>query len=201
VKARDNISLEIANGPGFEMQVTAGENLIEELGLQITNNTLNIRNNSTCPILKDPWDAIEVRLIVPDIDTIFIENQAAISNNIAFETDDLVIRISESPSQINMAVDCEYLRVENLTGTGDIAFSGNAIIADFYHAAYGTIDLRYLVCDEVVINTVSTNHCYVRAGKDYLFAILGGKGNIYYQYDPAVLDFRQEGTGQLIKIY
>lgn len=201
VRVRDNISLEIINGDHFELEVTAGENLVEELGLQITENTLNIRNSSTCPILKDPWDPIEVRLSVPDLDTLFIENQSDIANTSPFETDDLVIIISESPSNINMEVACEYIRIENLTGTGNIKISGETQVADCYHAAYGTIDLRYLKCTEAIINSISSNHCYVRAGSEYLFAVVGGSGNIYYQYDPDRLDLKQEGSGRLIKIF
>lgn len=201
VKVRDNISLEMVNGKGFEIEVTAGENLVEGLGLQIINNTLNIRNSSTCPIFKDPWEPIAVRLTVPDLDTIFIENQADIANSAPFETDNLVIIISESPSNINMEVNCEYIRIENLKGTGDVKILGQTQIADCYHAAYGTVDLRYLECNESIINSVSSNHCYVRAGRDYLFAIVGGSGNIYYQFDPSRLDLKQEGSGKLIKIY
>ncbi len=201
VKVRDNISLEIVNDNSFEMEVTAGKNLVEGLGLQIINNTLNIRNSSTCPIFKDPWNPIAVRLSVPDLDTIFVENQADIVNSAPFETDNLVIIILESPSNIKMEVDCEYLRIGNQNGTGDIKILGQAQIAEYYHAAYGTVDLRYLECNELIINSVSSNHCYVRAGRDYLFAIVGGSGNIYYQFDPSRLDLKQEGTGKLIKIY
>lgn len=201
VKVRDNISLELLNGPYFEMEVTAGEHVIEGLGIEITNGTLNLRNNSTCPILKDPWDAIEIKLTTPDLDTIFIENHGEIKSLIPFKTNNLVLRISESPSQVSLEVDSKFIRVENLTGTGDITIRGYSQTADCYHAGFGTIDFRYLVCDEIHINTVSANHCYVRAGNDYFFAVVGGKGNIYYHNDPVRLDMKQEGSGKLIKVY
>lgn len=201
VKVKDNISLELLNGPNFEIEVTAGKKVIESLGIQITNGTLNLRNNSTCPMFKDPWQAIEIKLIVPDLDTLFIENHGEIKSLAPFETDDLVIRILESPSQVNLEIDSKYIRVENLSGTGDIAILGFSESADCYHAGYGTIDFRYLICNDVYINTVSANHCYVRAGKDYLFAVVAGIGNIYYHNDPARLDLKQEGSGRLIKVY
>ena len=200
VKVRDNIGLTLVNGPVCEMEVTAGKNIIPMLGIEIINGTLNLRNNSTCPLLKDPWKTIEVKLTVPDLDTIFIENHGEINSNLPFETDDLVVRISESPSNINLEVKTGYLRVENLTGTGDIAVSGFAEIADCYHAGYGTIDFRHLVCDEVNINTASVNHSYIRAGDDYLFAVVSGEGNIYYHNDPRRLDLKLEGPGRLIRV-
>jgi hypothetical protein len=201
VKVRDNISLELLNGPYFEMEVTAGEHVIEGLGVEITNGTLNLRNNSTCPILKDPWDAIIIKLTTPDLDTLFIENHGEIKSIMAFKTDDLVLRISESPSRIKLEVESKFIRVENLTGTGDIAISGYSQTADCYHAGFGTIDFRSLICKEIYINTVSANHCYVRAGEEYLFAVVAGKGNIYYHSDPARLVLQQEGSGRLIKVY
>lgn len=200
VKLRDNIGLTLVNGSVYEMEVTAGKNIIPMLGIEIINQTLNLRNNSTCPLLKDPWKTIEVRLTVPELDTIFVENHGDINSMLPFETDDLVIRISDSPSNINLEVKTDYVRVENLTGTGDIALKGFSEVADCYHAGYGTIDFRYLVCQEVNINSTSVNHCYIRAGEDYLFAVVSGEGNIYYHNDPIRLDLKLEGQGRLIKV-
>lgn len=200
VKVRDNIGLTLANGPVHEMEVTAGKNIIPMLGIEIINGTLNLRNNSTCPLLKDPWKTILVKLTVPYLDTIFIENHGEITSVIPFETADLVMRITESPSDINLEINTNYIRVENLAGTGDIAVRGFAEVADCYHAGYGTIDFRNLVCDEVNINTASVNHCYIRAGDDYLFAVVSGEGNIYYYNDPRRLDLKLEGPGRLIRV-
>lgn len=201
VKVRDNISLTLENGPKYEMEVTAGENIIPGLYLDIINNTLNIRNLSTCPLLKDPWKPVEVVLTVPDLDTVFVENQAEIRSLIPFKTDHLVVRVSDSPSRIDMNVNCRYVRVENFSGTSDVAVRGFADTVDCYHAGYGTIDFRSLASNRMIVNSASDNHCYIKAGEDYLFAVISGKGNIYYHNDPTRLDLKLEGTGRLIKVF
>ncbi len=200
VKVQDNINLTIENGKTFELEITTGENIIPMMGIRIINNTLNINNESTCPMLKDPWKGIEIKLTVPTLDTLFINSHGSIRCLGTFISDSLVIRISDSPGTVDLDVDCNFFKIENFSGTADIKISGNTQRLGCYHAGYGKLNLTELHSDNMYFNTKSTNNCFVRGGNKYFYVAMAGIGNAYYYNDPGKIDLITSNTGRLIKI-
>lgn len=200
VKVKNNISLTIVNGEQFEMAVTAGKNVIPGLGIEILDNTLVLSNNSTCPMLKDPWTKIEILLTVPSIDTIFFEGSGALRSNEVYSDQALTIRISDSPATVDLGLDCDFVRLENLSGTADVKLSGTANVVECFHSAYGRVDLTKLVSDYMYINMQSSNDSYIRGGEIYFFAVLSSIGNVYYYNDPGIIELNTLSSGKLIRL-
>jgi hypothetical protein len=201
VRVQDNIDLTLVNGNDYELEITTGENLIPMLGINIINNTLHLSNESTCALLKDPWKRIAMKLTLPTLDTLFIESFGDINCLGDFMADSLVVQVIESPSNIKLSVDCNFLNFGNLSGTADITIEGRTLRFNCFHAGYGKLNFSGLHADYVYFNTQSTNNCFVRGGNRYFYAVMAGIGNAYYFNDPEKIDLLIKNTGQLIRVY
>ncbi len=200
IRVKDNISLTLVNGSVNELEISAGENLIPELGIDIIKNTLVLSNKSTCPLLNDPWKTIEMKISVKDIDTIFIESYGMLKSIEPFKDEALTIRISNSPAIIDMNIDCEFVRLENFSGTATVNLSGTSNEIECFHSAYGKVDFTKLVSNYCYINMQSSNDSYVRGGEVYFYAVLSSIGNVYYYNDPDRIEITTQSSGRLIKL-
>lgn len=151
-------------------------------------------------MLNDPWQNIEMKISVKDIDTIFIESHGMVKSIQPFEDEALTIRISDSPAFVDMNIDCDFVRLENLSGTGDVNLSGTANVLECFHSAYGRVDLTKLVSHYSYINMQSSNDSYVRGGEIYFYAVLSSIGNVYYYNDPDRIEITTQSSGKLIKL-
>jgi hypothetical protein len=200
VRVRNNISLTIENGVKNELQITGGEHIIPMLGIEIIGNTLILSNKSTCPMLKDPWENIEMKLTLSHLDTLFVESYGDIKCQGEFSQDSLVLRISDSPANVDVNFDCSRLHVESLSGTATVKIRGRAKVVNFYHAGYGRADLTKLISDYMYMNMQSSNDSFIRGGEIYFYAVIGTIGNVYYCNDPEIIDLTLQSTGQLIRL-
>jgi hypothetical protein len=200
LKVNDNIDLVLENGSDFSAVVTGGENVIPMLEFSIVSNTLHISNNSTCPMFKKPWDNINVLLTVPTLDTLMINSYGSVSCDRPFTSTAMVIIYRESTGNVDINVSCETLRLNYLSGTGDITIRGTAERGFVFHTGFGVVDFTGLTTQFLNLNLQSLNHTYVQGGEQYFFVVTSGPGNVYYSNNPGVIDWYREGTGELIKI-
>lgn len=196
----DNINLTIENGDEFELEITTGENIIPMLGIEIQNNTLTLSNESTCLVLKDPWTNIDMKLIVPQLDTIFLQSHGSLVSSVPFESESLLISLTDTPAKVDLQVGCGFLRIENLSGTADVKISGNVSRAECYHSAYGKIDFTGLYAEFMNLNVQSSNDTYIWGGTEYFYVAIGDIGNVYYYNQAKLMEVISESSGELIKV-
>jgi hypothetical protein len=199
VEVYDNLELTLVQGSDYMMEVTAGENIIPMLRLNLKGNTLVLSNESSCPMLKDPWKPIKVVLTAPKFDTLIVKSHADVRTLQPIRQKEFSIRVSQSAARVQMGVDCEKLTIENKDGTADVTISGRAHRTVCNHAGFGKLDLTGLSSVYLNLGAQSRNDCRVRAGDDYFFAVLRDIGNVYYTNDPLHIELFVESSGQLIK--
>ncbi|MBT8263473.1 MAG: DUF2807 domain-containing protein [Bacteroidia bacterium] len=66
IRIEDNVNLSLMQGDIQEVQVEAGENLIDEIKVDVLNNTLVVRNKNTCDLVRD-YETINVFVTAPEI--------------------------------------------------------------------------------------------------------------------------------------
>jgi hypothetical protein len=199
VEVYDNLELTLVQGNEYMMEVTAGENIIPMLRMNIKGNTLVLSNESSCPMLKDPWKPIKVVLTAPQFDTLIIKSHADVHTQLPIRQKEFLILVSQSAAKVQLEVDCEKLTIENKDGTANVTISGSAYRTVCYHAGFGQLDLTGLNSVYLNLGAQSRNDCRVRAGDDYFFAVLRDIGNVYYTNDPLHIELFVESSGQLIK--
>ena len=200
VSVNDNIDLTIQNGNNYNLEITVGENIIPVLGIEIINGTLNLSNQSNCKLLKKPWEAISITLTAPNLDTIFVKNHGQIHSQKPFSSKSLLIRITNSPADIDLEIEAEYFRLENLSGTAKVKISGLAQNAECYHAGFGMIDFTDLRPQYLYLNMNSTNNSEIWGAEKYMYAALSNIGNVYYYNEPSRIELGIKDSGQLIRV-
>jgi len=196
----DNINLSLQQGDKYEVIIETGRNLIPAITTRIVNNTLTIRNESTCPLLKDPWNPIEIRITFPEIDSLVIRSQGRVWMPDTIFGNRFYVSVRESSADIQLLFDVNFLQVGNMDGTADVTIKGKARDGYFYHAGYGKFDALDFFTTYTIVNSNSTNDCYVRGGTILLDAKIMGIGNIYFVGQPENVKKSIVGSGEIIKL-
>jgi hypothetical protein len=201
VLVKDNIQLILKNGDLRSIEITGGENIIPMIEISIENSTLHLSNESVCPVFKDPWNNIMVVLTAPALDTIIVQSHGSLKSELPFFSERLFLIYKESPADINLNINCNYFRLEYLSGVGDIQISGSAGRGSIFHNGHGTIDLTELNTVHLSLNMQSANHSHVRAATYYFWVFTGNAGNVYYTGEPEIIEWHKDGDGELIRVF
>jgi|GEM_PF-187181 len=196
----DNINLNIVQGDIYEVKIEAGEKLIPMITTRIESGKLTIRNESTCPLLKDPWKGVTVTLTIPEFDTLEIYNHGNITCSDSLKMEDANLLISGSSGKIDLTFKVTNLSVAYKGGVSEVFIRGLARMGRFYSAAYGPMDCTDFWSKFMIINSNSTNNCYINSGEQILDVVISDIGNIYYHGTPLYLYTDFQSTGRLIKL-
>jgi len=198
VAVYDNISLEIEQGENFEIYITSGDKLNRMISTLIDNNTLKISNDSPCTLLKDPWQDVMVRLIVPSLDTLFAHNHGDITTVGALTQKKFCLVVSECAARVNLDLNTSIFKLENGNGSSDIVLTGNSRDAYIYHGGFGKVDALGLLTKYLVVNSRSSNNTFVRGGDLLLDVKIESLGDVYYTNRPEKVITYLYSTGKLI---
>ncbi len=197
----DNINLTIEQGDQFSITLTDGEKLIPMISSLIKNNTLEIRNESPCSLLKDPWKPVEVVVSLPVLDSLFIRTQGKIRVNGALKQQLLYVMAYETAADVQLNLQTRYFRLDNLKGAADIYLSGYSDTVFIYNIATGRSDALGIETEVMSVNTGSMNDTYVRAGKKLLDVKIDNIGNVFYRNNPELINFYSTSEGKLLLYY
>lgn len=200
LEVHDNLELKIVQSDEYAVIISAGNKIIPMINTRITYHRLLISNESTCPLLKDPWKPVKIEVRMPDLDSLFIKSQGEVRIPQAFDTENLYVRISESAAQISLNLDVWKFRIQNEIGTADVKVSGTCRDGFVYNNGYGVVDCLEVSSVFMIVNSNSTNQTYVRAGEKLLDAKITFTGNIYYQGTPDTIIRSILGSGQLLRL-
>lgn len=198
VAVYDNISLEIDQGEVFEIYITGGDKLNRMISTLIDNNTLKISNDSPCSLLKDPWQEVKVRLILPSIDTLFVHNHGEITTIGSLTQKKFFLVVSECAAMVNLDLNTSIFKLENGNGSSDINLKGFSRDAYLYHGGYGKVDAVGLLTKYLVVNSRSSNNTFVRGGDLLLDVKIESLGDVYYTNRPEKIITYLYGPGRLI---
>jgi len=200
VEVFDNIDLNIVQGDYYEVKIETGENIIPMITTRISSDKLTIRNESTCPMFKDPWKGVAVTLTLPKFDTLQIYSHGKVTCSDSLRMENAMVFISESTGKIDLTFSVFRLIVGYNSGTSDIIIRGKAHTGIFYSAAYGPMDCTGFYPIFMIINSNSTNDCYISSGEKLLDAKITNIGNVYYRGEPAKIIEDYHSSGRLIKL-
>lgn len=201
IAVNDNINLTIEQSDEFSMTITDGEKLIPMISGLIINNTLEIRNESPCRLLKDPWKPVDVLVTLPELDSLFVRTQGSIRINGTLTQENLYVMAYETAADVQLHLNTNYFRLENLKGTADIYLSGYSDTVFIYTIAAGRTDALGIESEVLAVNTASMNDTYVNAGRKLLDVKIDNIGNVFYRNNPEQINFYSTGKGKLLWYY
>lgn len=197
----DNINLTIEQADDYSITISTGHKLIPLITNMISHNTLEIRNESPCTLLKDPWKKVDVLVRLPALDSLFVKSQGDVNTIGAISGEKVFVAISENPGEISLQLNTGFFRADFLKGTANLKLNGHSDTVFIFHNAAGVIDGLHISSDVSIVNSNSVNDVYIRSGKKLLDVKIGYIGNVFYSNDPERIILTTSDRGQLLKLY
>lgn len=193
-----NIEVTIANGNEYKAEVKGGANLLDEVKTTVNSNTLTIENKNHCNFARGYKHKITIKVTSPKFKRVSTYSIGNILTTPDFNQDSIFV-VSED-GDITLYGNYNEIKTSS-HGNGNIYFKGTT--NSLYVYMYGT---NYLYADEAIIN----NYAFIEQislADAHINAPNGGaldyhiwkSGNIYYKGNPASVNGKIDGKGQLIK--
>lgn len=208
VYVNDYINLSLVSSDTCYIEITTGENIIDNITTEVNNGSLSIINTTTCNWIR-PYDyQCEAVLYFKDITNFIFASSGTLKTknnyNGQFSSDSHRFEIDGGSGDIDMNVsNCDNLQIIYSYGTSRLNIHGeNNRYFKIYKKSYGIIDARDYDADNVVVTTLSASDCYISAGKS-IEATINDLGNIYYIGDPESISvtYGEFSKGRLLPLH
>jgi hypothetical protein len=98
-----------------------------------------------------------------------------------------------------LEVDADTVIINIHTGVCDVVLQGRTQVISLFNQGLGTLDARAVSASKAFVNNSSANKVFVYS-TDYLFTVINSSGSVYYSGSPSLIDFDQQGQGQLLPL-
>ncbi len=198
-----DIELIIKEGPGYKVTIETGENLINDVKVEIIGNQLVLTDNNSCNFVRD-YGITKIYVEAPNLTEIRTSTQYDISSDGILNYNALTL-FSEnfnggseftmgdfrlSVASQNISISSNNLSFFYLEGTTANLFVG-------FYSGSGRFEGENLIAENVVVYHRSTNDMVVNPQVS-LTGELRGVGNLISVNQPPVVDVDRIYTGQLI---
>ncbi len=201
----DDINVTLVRSDSCFIEITAGENIIDNILTEVRNDSLIISNDNKINWIRTYDYRIDATLYFSDIRTLTFGSCGELHTKNqfnAYEDTPYTIKIDGGSGDIFMKFNnCNSLKVNYDYGTSQLNLSGgNNNILNIHKKSYGLIHAEDYVADSVTIVNTSTGDCWVNAD-EYLHSRIEHLGNIYYKGEPEIIEeYGEDARGKLIKV-
>ncbi|WP_165768370.1 GIN domain-containing protein [Hymenobacter amundsenii] len=191
----DNISVVLVQDQQTYAEVRAGQNLQDDIRLEVTDGELTVRNTSRCNWVRRYDTPREVTLHLPQITDIFLRGQADISTQGEFRQDTIFPHLVGA-GDFHLNLVSRYINMTQYE-LGDIYLTGST--NELHHTLGGSGSLYapdFPVQDAYLqLNVDSDGNVQVRPAR-LLAGTHAGNGTVFYAR-PNRLDLKVTGKGKL----
>lgn len=201
----DDINVTLVRSDSCFIEITAGENIIDNITTEVRNDTLIISNDNKISWIRTYDYRIDAVLHFRDISSLTYRSCGELHTRNQFNAEDASYLIYIDGGSGDLFMDfshCSSLKVNYDYGTSQLNLTGdNNKFIDIYKKSYGLIHAENLVADSVSITNASTGDCWINANR-YLYSRINHLGNIYYKGEPTdiIEEYGEEAKGRLIKV-
>lgn len=179
------------------VEVTYGENIIDQIETSVEGNTLKIANNSTCNLVRNLSIVPEVNVFAPTIE--YIENRSAadITTHDTLRAGYFQYQQFKANGNVKLKLRTDTAEIFAHTGYTEITLSGSTYKCALYSAATGKLDASRLSAVNTFVNNASIQDISCVA-HNYLYAVVNLSGNIRYSGTPGMVETSINGSGRVI---
>lgn len=194
------IELTIEESSEQSIQITAGENLIENIGFEVNGNELKISDKSGCQLLRS-INSAKVLIKSPNIRKIYSLSQFPTRSNgvlrypkLALETG---LGTDSTPSVFEFEIENDTLIIQdNVSTQFHIQGKTNLLEVSFWSGS-GRLEAKDLATQEIRVFQRSSNDMVVFPVQKISGKILG-TGNLILKNVPPIVEIEQFYTGHII---
>ena len=204
ILVRNRVQLIISQGPVQKVVVETGENLMNDIVVASKNNTLSVKNDNGCNLVRD-YGITKVFVTSPNITQIRNSSGQTIESDGVLNYPELLLLSEDEANQDQFHIDGDFrldLNVESLslvgTGISNFFLTGIAKEARFeIFNGDGRIEAQDLLVDDLIIYHRGTQKMIVHP----LNSITGeirGLGDVISVNEPPIVNVEEYFTGTLI---
>jgi len=207
VYLNDNISLTIVRSDTCYIEITTGENIIENITSNVSDNILSLCNTNNLDWIRTYDYELSATLYYKNIQKIVSNSSGTLNSRNQFNDPDFDdyywIEVDGGSGDIDIILnDCKKVHFLYYSGTSRVTFRGeNNHYMQIDKHSYGILDARNCAVQRIDIHNRAIADCYVWAS-DVLNAQISHCGNIYYKGEPdrISITYGDFAKGQLIHL-
>ena len=191
-----SFDVELVAGTEGSLTLKGDDNILEHLETEVKNGTLHIKPEKGYNLEPSSWKDGGILITVPveSIDEVSLSGSGDIVGKTRLKSESLRASMSGS-GDISLEVEAGQVVVA-LSGSGDIALSGTAGRAEIRVSGSGDVKAYELQAREVEAVVAGSADIRVTATES-LTARVSGSGDIHYRGNPAKLDAKTSGSGDI----
>ncbi len=205
----DDISLTLVLSDTCYIEITTGENIIDNITTDVVNKTLTLSNTTTLDFIRDFDYELHATLYYNNrINNFIYSSSGDINTQNQYNLNDTTnhmfrFEVAGGSGNVDLLINnCKYFYVVYQHGTADIKIHGdNNKYLKVYKRSYGDFDARDYKAKKIDIENHSTGDCYIWA-TDIIYARILNLGDIYYKGTPSSItcEYGENARGRLIKL-
>ncbi len=204
ILVRPRVQLIVSQGPEQRVVVETGENLMNDIVVASINNTLSIKNNNGCNLVRE-YGITKVFVTAPNIKEIRNSSGLEIQSDGVLSFPELLLLSEDEENQDQFHIDGDFrldLNVGTLslvgTGISNFFLSGTANEANFeIFNGDGRIESADLLVNNLNVFHRGTQKMIVHP-LDSLRGEIRGLGDVISVNEPTFVDVEEFFTGRLI---
>lgn len=177
--------------------VKGPQNLLPGIETRLDGSSLFITNTNRCNWVRDLGIRMEVELHTSALEHIAYRGQGNIVFADTLERPHFGFEGRNGAGDIHLRVVTDSLSVVMHTGYSNVLLEGSSTSANYFNRGWGIFNAARMSGFAVSCNNSSFNDMHVRS-IDYLYAFLGGSGNVVFYGSPNQIESGRDGTGMLI---
>ena len=198
-----DVELIITESPEYKVTVETGENLINDVEIEVIGDRLVLTDNNNCNYVRD-FGITKVYVEAPNLTEIRSSTQYDILSegilnysNLELYSDDFFEPDSFTNGDFRLQVNSQELRI--LANNISFQYISGQVdkLTIIYPAGSGRFEGQDLVAQEVQINHRGSNDIIVNPQVS-LKGVIRGTGNVISVNEPPIVDIEQLYTGTLI---
>lgn len=188
----DNINVTLVNSDTFKIEITTGENLIDNIIAESIDNALFLKNENTLNWLRSYDIPIEAKIYYKsEIECIIYRSVGDINTEDYIMNDStsrFELRVIDGSGDINLKINCKYFYLISSFGTNRITVEGESKNTFIHHKGIGQINTKALRSEIIELYNYSTNNIFIQCEKK-LNAKIYDYGNVYYKGHPEIISY------------
>lgn len=198
----DNIDITLIKSDSNYIEITTGENLMNNIITEVIDSVFYIRNDNSFNWIRSYDIPLEAKIYYStalvcinfsSVANLRSEGSINTTNHSRFD-----INLLEGSGDIDIELNILHCYLKTLYGTSKITLKGKADYSNFYHRSFGCIQANDFTSRFINVHTESSNDIYLHC-TDSLHSYINDLGNIYYLGNPVIESYvAPHARGRLI---
>lgn len=183
----------------YSVTITAGENLIPNIGLTVSDNTLHLSNNNKCEWFKPRQNKIRLTITFVTLCKMTARNSCVIRSDNTITGNEFGIVLMDKVQDVDLQLDVNtFFYWNNPPCGGKMQLSGHCKNLKIWNRALIAINAKNLEAQNVLVYSNSIGDISVKASENLDCSIMH-LGDVIYYGNPVQIVLHDEGEGELIK--